>query len=138
VVIWQPSSGTPSRPLRRVSDVDERLEQVIRRQLNYVRRRVPRAGMDVVHGIREQATVARARSPRRRPDAFSATSLNSSGMDEVWVCAVCGNRIRVHEPIMVREIEGWRETSLAREPHLPAAVIGCIHVAHFQPPRWRS
>jgi hypothetical protein len=59
-------------------------------------------------------------------------------MDEVWVCAVCGNRIRVHEPIMVREIEGWRETSLAREPHLPAAVIGCIHVAHFQPPRWRS
>jgi C4-type Zn-finger protein len=43
-------------------------------------------------------------------------------------CPVCAEVIGVYEPVLVPHFGTWRETSLAREPHLRHADVVLVHV----------
>ena len=45
------------------------------------------------------------------------------------LCAFCGDRIGVYEPVVALEPEGRTKTSLAREPSLSRAASALMHAA---------
>ena len=60
-------------------------------------------------------------------------------MDQSFdTCLFCREPIGVHEPIIVVEHEGERETSLAREPDLPERARGLLLHARCAPAEWQS
>ena len=52
-------------------------------------------------------------------------------LDDRLRCALCGDVIGVYEPLVVRDDAGLRETSIAREPTVPALCDEGFHRGCF-------
>jgi hypothetical protein len=42
-------------------------------------------------------------------------------------CEVCGDRIGVYEPLVMRTPQGWMVSSIAAEPELAGIQLSCRH-----------